>query len=348
MRFGEGSKVLVVLPTSIGDAVCAIPLLESLFKGGWVVHTVLDTRLAGLALTYSPYIQYEHLVPVKRWRSISPLRDLKGRLSFIARVRWNTYDAMISVGDGSLGAWIAWAARIPVSVTQDSYHKIHLKRWAQRCIYTHHVPVPRAHGIVQNCELGRPLGVIPVPPSFSRRDLVATAATRPPIFVIGPDASQAGRSIPLIETVLIVKRLKAAHPESEVVLAGPVGGIAEQAAQVCDVSRATIGASLAAVVRTIAEARCVIATDSGLGHIAAACDTPVVSIFGPGDPATAVPWIDPRKLAVIRNERPCQPCRENGCHGSGVADCLNGLPIDKIMEAAYHLSRFTVPLTAPD
>lgn len=343
MRFEKGSKVLVVLPTSIGDTVCAIPLLESLYKGGWAVHTVLDIRLAGLALTYDPYIQYEHLVPVKTWRSIPALRDLKGRLSFVARIRRDKYDAMIQVGDGSLGAWLAWAARIPVSVTQDSYHKVHVKRWVQRRIYTHHVPVPSAHGIVQNCELARPLGVTPVPPSFSQSRFASTFSRRLPTFVIGPDASQVGRSIPLTETILIVKGLKAAYPESEIALAGPVGGIAEQAAKACGVSRTYIGAPLAAVVRAIADAHCVIATDSGLGHIAAACGTPVVSIFGPGNPATAAPWTDPKKIALIRNERPCQPCRENGCHGSGVAECLNGLPIATIVGTAYRLSRFTAP-----
>lgn len=38
------------------------------------------------------------------------------------------------------------------------------------------------------------------------------------------------------------------------------------------------------------QARLFIGNDSGLGHIAAACDTPSVTVFGPGDPERYHPW----------------------------------------------------------
>ena len=33
-----------------------------------------------------------------------------------------------------------------------------------------------------------------------------------------------------------------------------------------------------------------IGNDSGLGHMAAACNTPTLTVFGPGDPARYHPW----------------------------------------------------------
>jgi len=68
MIFAQGSRVLVVLPTAIGDVAWAVPWLESLSKAGRVVRTVLDDRLAGLGLSYGPYVEREYLVSIKKWR----------------------------------------------------------------------------------------------------------------------------------------------------------------------------------------------------------------------------------------------------------------------------------------
>lgn len=298
--------------------------------------------MTGLALLYSTFIEEEYLVPVKRWRSISPLRDIKGRLSFITEVRRKRYAALIHVGDGSLGAWIAWAARVPLSVRHDARHKSRLKQWLEGRIYTHHVPVlPVAHGILQNPELARPLGLTPSPPFFNGRRQQVTGPTRPPTFVICPDSSQSGRTIPLREVLLIVEGLKVACGDAVIALVGTAGGVADQAARASGVPRSYIGGPLAGVLGLISEADCVIAADSGPGHIAAACGTPLVSIFGPSNPASGTPWAHAGSFFLIRNERPCQPCGADGCENSGAADCLNDLPISQIVKAAYRLKATT-------
>lgn len=340
MRIWHAQRVVVVLPPAIGDVMMTIPLLAALHDGGWRVHTVLDEGLAGLRRAYEPYADYEYLVPAKRWRATSVLRDLPGRLALAARIRAARYDALIHVGSGSLGAWLTAAARIPVSIARDTHHKVALKRWASRVIYRYRVTVPDVHGVLVGLALAGPLGVPPAPPQFARLDPgrnrrnKALATT----VVVAPDASEPGRALPLGEARALVARLRVVRPAVRIIVIGVGGGIAERLATSRDITAAHIGDSLDTIVSVIATAGCLIAADSGPGHIAAACGTPVVSIFGPGDPRTARPWLARDKLVVVRNERRCQPCRANGCQGSGVAECLEHLPVAAIVAQAYRLA----------
>ncbi|MDR0498779.1 MAG: glycosyltransferase family 9 protein, partial [Holophagales bacterium] len=50
-----------------------------------------------------------------------------------------------------------------------------------------------------------------------------------------------------------------------------------------------------------------IGNDSGLSHIAAACGTKTISIFGPTDPTTFAPW-GPNSIVLRPDDLPCEPC----------------------------------------
>lgn len=67
--------------------------------------------------------------------------------------------------------------------------------------------------------------------------------------------------------------------------------------------------SLSEAVALLAEADILIANDMGLGHVAAAVGTPVISIFGPTNPLTTAPWGG----TVVREEVECSPCMLRDC-----------------------------------
>ncbi len=69
--------------------------------------------------------------------------------------------------------------------------------------------------------------------------------------------------------------------------------------------------SLDEVVDVIATARCVIANDSGLLHVAAAVQTPVVGIYGPTSPEAYPPLSDSREICWTAAL--CSPCYQNRC-----------------------------------
>lgn len=89
---------------------------------------------------------------------------------------------------------------------------------------------------------------------------------------------------------------------------------------------------LAQTVSVLARASAMVGPDSGLAHLAVAVGTPVVVLFGPGDPAKWGP--PPDAGVVLRAGLPCSPCSIYGtmkpCRR---AWCMEGIAPDQVAEA---------------
>ncbi len=66
--------------------------------------------------------------------------------------------------------------------------------------------------------------------------------------------------------------------------------------------------SLKETAAALRRVRLFVSNDSGLGHIAAAVGTPIISLFGPTSPASSRPWASRSAAVVIRSRTPCAPC----------------------------------------
>ena len=80
--------------------------------------------------------------------------------------------------------------------------------------------------------------------------------------------------------------------------------------------------------------------DSGVMHLAAALDVPLVALFGPQTPLLFGPW--GKQCAVISKKFPCSPCRQRfftECEPSpkGKPWCMENITEEEVLEAA---SRF--------
>jgi heptosyltransferase-2 len=82
----------------------------------------------------------------------------------------------------------------------------------------------------------------------------------------------------------------------------------------------------------LSELDVVIAGDTGIGHLAAALGTPVVSVFGPTDPHLTAPR---GTVAVVRHLVPCAPCFYRACPIDH--PCLGSVTAEVVAARAWSL-----------
>jgi heptosyltransferase-2 len=77
-------------------------------------------------------------------------------------------------------------------------------------------------------------------------------------------------------------------------------------------------------------ARAALGNDSGLSHLAAACGTPTLALYGATDPGGSTPW-GPRAATLRLDGIPCAPCFKPNCFVPG-HPCLAGLDPDRVWQ----------------
>jgi heptosyltransferase II len=79
-----------------------------------------------------------------------------------------------------------------------------------------------------------------------------------------------------------------------------------------------------------------VGNDSGLSHLAAACGTAIIAIYGATDPEGSEPW-GPRSTGLRLSGIPCAPCFKPHCSMDG-PPCLSGIPPSRVWDALPDLS----------
>lgn len=88
--------------------------------------------------------------------------------------------------------------------------------------------------------------------------------------------------------------------------------------------------TLAEAIDLLAVATAVVTNDSGLMHVAAALDRPVVVVFGSSDPRHTPPLSDKARILYLGLD--CSPCFQRHCP-LGHHECLRGIRPGQVLEA---------------
>ncbi len=100
--------------------------------------------------------------------------------------------------------------------------------------------------------------------------------------------------------------------------------------------------NLREIAALIGQCELFIGNDSGMMHVAAMVNTPVVGIFGPGSPDTSGPYMNPELQEIVTKSYPCSPCRQRffkECKPSPHYKpyCLEDISVKDVSEAVERL-----------
>ena len=91
-------------------------------------------------------------------------------------------------------------------------------------------------------------------------------------------------------------------------------------------------------VEVLSNAECVVSNDSGLMHLSAAVDTPIVGIYGSSSPRYTPPLCKASRHEIIYKDLDCSPCFKRSCP-LGHTNCLNYITVDMVLSSIGKLTK---------
>lgn len=342
------SRVVVLAPNWLGDAVMALPALRDIRR-----H-FSDATLAVAART-SVAALFQGVPDVDEVLTLSPGRGRAARRNDIRRLKQGGFDLAILFPNSFHSAWMVWRAGVP-------------ERWGYRSdlrgrLLTRRVSRPkrRVHYGEYYQALVRGLGVETGP--LTPRILVAAASAEAaaqmlrergwvsgqPLVGVAPGAAfgHAKRWPPerfaaLISTLsddagatcVLLGRAedRDAGQEVEAALHTQISNRESQTPRVINVIGAT---DLPRLMGVISHCRALVANDSGAVHLAAAMGVPVTAIYGPTDERFSTPLaareVDRDRVGVIFEPVWCRPCGLRDCPIDH--RCMTRIPVSRVAGA---------------
>lgn len=132
---------------------------------------------------------------------------------------------------------------------------------------------------------------------------------------------------------------KSDHPVGEDIQARLIPGLREEVANLAGET------SLAQAIDLLSCASAVVSNDSGLMHVAAALNLPLVAVYGSTSPDFTPPLVE--QVAIVRTGIECSPCFERTCK-YGHYDCLRQLAPQQVIDALVGLVGVPVSLQEID
>ena len=340
---GPESRILVRANNWIGDVVLSTPALHALrvaFPGAEL--SVLAKPWVIPVLRHNPDID-RILIYDARGRH----KGIRGVHRLALDLKKERFDCAILLQRAFEAAWISFLARIPV--------RIGYRTDGRSLLLTHSIRASREEFLVPRVEHNLSmLDAFGVPPADTKvvlnvgqgdlaraRERLATLGVgrEDVLFGLSPGATfgSAKRWLPE-RFAALADRVTGARGAKGLIFGGPAErDLGEEIARTASGSGLLNLAGLTQLEEAIALiglCGLFITNDSGLMHIAAALDVPLVAIFGPTDPRTTAPWS--RRHVIVRKEGICcSPCLKRECDEDH--RCMRSISVDDVLGAAERL-----------
>jgi len=338
-------KILVRAPNWVGDAVMAIPALETIRRARVDDEIVVLARPAVTDL-FSGQLFADRILPYDFGGKHA---GWLGRETLAAELRREKFDVAVLLQNAFEAAWLAWRADIP--------ERIGYARDARGPLLTNAIPVPQdgespKHESHYYLELLRRAGWCETSPVIPPIRLSVTEAARSAAesalrnagarensrrVAIAPGASYgAAKCWPPERFAHVADRLISESGADVLFFGTPAEK--EIAARIRSNMKSSaiflVGeTSMRDLAALFACCSFFIGNDSGAMHVAAAAGLPVIGIFGPTDPESTAPVTD--EVTLIREGVSCSPCFLRRCPVDH--RCMERISTDSVFAAAMQL-----------
>ncbi len=335
IRTGRVRRLLVRSTNWIGDAVMTTPAIRSIrhaFAGAEI--TLLAKPWVLPVFARSPHIDHFLEYDVQNRH-----RGLAGRWRLVRDLRKEHFDAAILLQNAFEAALIAATAGIPTRIGFDTD--------GRRLLLTHPVRRPaelkKRHQTGYYLEILRGLGLpagdakleIPLSEADRQRavDRLKAEGIAPgtPLVGLNPSATFGpAKQWPEDRYAALGDWVTENYGARVLIFGGP--GDQALGQRIADAMRhppvnLAGRTGLAEAMAIIGALDLFVTNDSGLMHVAAALDTPLIAIFGSTNPVTTGPMGS--RSRVVRTDVACSPCLKPHCR-YGHLDCMRRITVERL------------------
>lgn len=342
-------RIVVFLPNWIGDAVMATPTLRALRR-----RFGPEVEIVGIARAHVVELLRGSGLLDRTWLYAPERRDFLHRpRGLVWRLTREHADVSVHLTNDLMSACVARLGRVAVRA---GYAR-NRRGW----LLTHALEAPHdgqrflpISALDAYLAIARVLGCAEESPrlelgTVEQDEDAADAAWRalgierdePVVLLNSSGAYGAAKLWPDAHFTTLARRIAGELGHAVVVLCGPderarATAIAEAAAHPRVRSLAGLPPSIGLTKACMRRARCLVSTDSGPRHVAAAFGVPVVALFGPTDPAWSETY-HPREVKLW-HDVPCGPCAQRTCP-QGHHECMRDLGVDTVLAAVARALR---------
>ena len=331
----------------IGDAVMTTPAVRA------IRENFPQARISLLAKPWvAPVFQHNpHVDDIILYDAKGRHRGATGSIRLAKDLRANSFDAAILLQNAFEAALIVFMAGIPL--------RIGYNRDARGFLLTHSIPltdaIRKVHqtgyylNILSGAGLAAESGPLELYLAPEQKSAAAETlakcgiAADTPKVGLCPSATfgPAKQWFPN-RFAELADRLSVQYGTQTVILGGPgdfllgekiLNGMHTSAVNLC--GRTGLGEAMSLIERC----RLIVCNDSGLMHVGAALQVPLIAIFGSTDPVATGPYSPNSQM--VRSSLPCSPCLKPECP-LGHLDCMQQIEVEMVFRAAEKMLKETV------
>ncbi len=356
--FSRINRVLIIKLRHHGDVLLTSPL-PTLLK---TYHPHIETDVLVYAdtrflLEQHPAIAQIHVID-RSWKKRGLLYQLRAEMELLQTLRRRHYDLVLHLTESWRGALLARWIRPPLAIVADYVRRRHSRYW--RNSFSHHYPVPGRlrHTVEKHIDALRVLGLHPKTEerrlflgiSAPARQKIQSLLSEHPwasqgFILIHPTSRWSFKSwnpektARVMETLLLQGHrviLSASPDPEEMAMINTIVGYSSHPPSLNLAGRLSLDELAALIERS----QLFFGMDSAPMHMAAALNIPSVVLFGPSGDREWGPWMPDERHRVITADPehfPCRPCGLAGCADSQIADCLETIPVPRVLQAIQEM-----------